>query len=153
MATVYKADNYAHPMPSCPGVGVTLTREFLYTVTAAFIINDTIKLCPIPGEGDVVVSEWFLDIPDLDSGGTPTFKLDLGDTDTAAKFVSANTTGQSAGFLHSTASGAVAASTPVEYTAAKDLILKVNTAPQTGATSGVIQGFMRYHYVGIASVL
>jgi|SRR5882724_4174868 len=147
MATVYTADNYTVPMPSFPGAGIPMIREFAYTLTAAFVINDTIKLCKIPGAGTpLVIDHFYVDVPDLDT--STGFVCDLGDDDTAAKFVAASTVGQAVGKLSPAVNG-VAGAVPVSYTAAKNLIFKVNTAATgTAATTGVIKGHMTYHYIG-----
>lgn len=147
---VYYADNYGVPMPSCPFVGVSLTRDFKYTLTAAFILNDTIKLCRIPGLGTpIVITDYFIDVPDLDT--STGIALDLGDNTTAAKFTAASTVGQAVGKLTPAVNG-VAASIPSQYTTAQDFVLKIQTAATgTAATSGIIKGWMRYFYVGAPS--
>ena len=154
MATVYRADNYKDPMPANPGVGVTLTREFEFLVGTAFVVNDTVKLMPLAKGLAIVLQEWFLDVPDLDTNGSPTIALQLGDNDSAAKFLAANTVGQTGGLRDSMEDG-VAGSLPVSYAAGadKDLVLKVSTAPATGATAVTIRGFARYHFSGIAPIV
>lgn len=155
MATAYSATNYSDPMPSYPGVGVSLCREFAFTASVALVINDTIKLCRIPCRGaEIVIEDWVLDIPDLDSGAALEFQL--GDGTTADLFMAANTVGQSAGRVDSFAEGA-AATVPSKVAAAsadKIFTLKVSTAPAGGGTSVTpIRGYMRYHYVGIPTPL
>lgn len=153
MATAYKADNYGQPFTSSPFAGIEMVRDFLYTLTGAFVINDTIKLVAMKASSGLILDSFFIDVIDLDSNVSPAVKLDLGDTDTAAKFVSASTLGQSAAILIPGCTGYVAASLPVKYTADKDFILKINTAPATSATTGVLKGHIRYHNIGIATVL
>jgi hypothetical protein len=158
MATVYLADNYFDPMPQASNAGgIELTRPFIYTLTAAFIINDTIKLCPIPGSMGIILTEWMVLVPDLDS--STGVELQLGDTVSAAKFMAANTVGQAGGRVYSLLSG-VAGVLPVAYrpdgTATRrgdvDLILKVSTAPSgTAATTGTIKGYMRYVQYGLGT--
>jgi len=144
MATTYLADNWSAPAIVCPFEGIEMVREFKYTLTAAFVINDLIKLAPIPASAaGILLTSYFIDLPDLDSGGTPTFTCDLGDLDSAARFVAAATTGQAAGYLTPSGNG-VAASLPFKYTAANALVLKVHAAAQTAPTSGVIRGFAKY---------
>jgi len=141
-------------------VGVVLRREFIWTVPA-LIVNDTCKLCKIPGLGTpLIVSNIFLDVTDLDSdGATPAFAGSLGDEDTAGRFMAIQTgVGQAAGKFVGTGSGTAATGVqgglltalPVQYNANKNLIFKCTTSPSTGAT-GTIKGWMDYHYVGAAS--
>lgn len=151
-ATTYFADNYGTPMPSHPGVGVLITREFLYTISVAFIIADLIKLCKIPGLGTpIIISNYYIDVPDLDTSTGVT--LDLGDNTTADKFVAAATVGQAVGKLTPAVNG-VAGIMPCQYSTAQDLVLKIKSAATgTAATTGVIKGFMSYYYVGAPSPL
>src|ERR1043166_7311373 len=145
-ATTYKADNYADPMPSFPGAGVALIREFLYTITAAFVINDVVKLCRIPA--GVVVYGYFIDVPDLDS--STGIRLALGDNTTANLYITGEATvGVGAGKLTPGSQG-VAAAIPKSYSAANDFALKVTTAATgTAATTGVFRGHMSYFYNGV----
>lgn len=149
MATVYYADNYSVPMPNHPGVGVSIKREFLWTVIT-LIINDTIKLCRIPGAGTpIVITNFYIDIPDMDT--STGFVCDLGDNTTADKFVAASTVGQAAGKLSMDGDG-VAAVLPMSYSTAQDFVLKVKTAASgTAATTGVIKGWLEFHYVGAST--
>ena len=153
MATTYKADNYAQPMPAVPAAGISVKRVFKFTVAAAFVINDIVKLCPIKAGSGIILDDYYIDVPDLDTNGAPAIKLDLGDNDTAAKFIAASTVGQAAGLLVPTSTGAVAAALPVKYTADNDFALKINTAPATGATSVSIKGWLSYHNIGVASII
>ena len=150
MATAYTADNYARPIESNPGVGVSITREFRYTIAAAFVINDTIKLCRIPV--GVVVTDYFIDVPDLDT--STGLRLQLGDNTTAGKYITGEATvGVGPGKLTPAVQG-VAASLPFHYTAANDLVITISTAASgTAAASGVFRGWMRYHYFGQVPLL
>jgi len=78
--------------------------------------------------------------------------LQLGDTDTAAKFMAANTVGQAGGKRFMSSHGAALA-VPVEYarTSDKDFRLTVSAGPGTGATGVAIRGWFKYHFSGIAS--
>lgn len=166
MATAYYADNYkTEPMCDGPGAGLVLARTFVFTVTAAFVVNDTVKLCPLQGASlpGFTLLGFVVDIPDLDS--STGIVLELGDDDTADRFVTtaaAGTIGQVAGRFSSfaavgtgsntVAGGGVYGRLPVSYTANKSLILTVQTAPTTGATSGTIKGQILYSQFGIRSV-
>lgn len=150
MATVYLADNYSQPMPTAGFAGIQMVRDFLFTVSTAFVINDTVKLCQIPGISGIVVDNWFLSMPDLDTHTTPLVRVQLGDTDTADKFMAAYDATSTADDLAAKINGVVAI-LPVSYSANKDLILKVSTAPATGATGVVIKGQLYYHEIGPAT--
>ena len=151
---VYRADNYSDPMPSNPGVGVCLTREFEFLVGTALAINDTIELCPLAQGLAIVFDEWFFDCPDLDTNACPVIVLDLGDNDTSAKFLSASDAGLAGGLRDSMQDG-VAGSTPVSYIAGNnnDFLLTVTTGPATGATAVTIRGWIRYHFSGITPIV
>jgi len=129
MAT-YLSDNYKDPIPEAPGVGILICREFLFTVSTALALNDIIKLMPVNIGMPLVLDDWFADFPELDTG-VDAIALQLGDTDTAAKFMAV----------------------PVEYarTSDKDFRLTVSTGPGTGATGVAIRGWFKYHFSGIAS--
>lgn len=144
MASTRYADNYYTPVPQHSLVGVTVKREFLLTLAAAIVINDLFKLGPLPP--GVMLDDFFLDIPDLDSATG--FVCALGDNTTAAKFVTGSVIGQAAGFIHKTSTGMVPASLPAKYATLNDLVLKCTTAPTGSATTGVIQGWYEYHSYG-----
>lgn len=152
MATTYFADNYNVPMPNHPGVGVSLKRSFLFTFAVAFVINDIVKLCRIPGGGTpIVITDFYIDVPDLDTDVSPAIALSVGITATPGAFVAIQTAvGQSAGKLSMDGDG-VAAYLPKQFSTNDDFLLKITTGPATGATSGSIRGWLEYHHVGAAS--
>ena len=151
MATTYFANNYTTPMPSNPGGCISICREFSYTLLAALIINDIIKLCKIRGSGQpIVLEDFFLDIPDWDT--STGLALSIGDNTTAGKFVAIQTAvGQAAGVL--TMANAVVGSMPAVYTTNNDFALKVTTAPTTSATTGTLKGWIRFHYQGVPTTV
>lgn len=136
-------------MPACPMVGVSLTREFKFTFTTGFILNDLVKLCRIPGLGTpLIVTDYFIDIPDLDT--STGIVLDLGDDDNDDEYILGSTVGQAVGKL--IPANGVAAALPVQHTTAENLVLHIDTAATgTPLASGSIKGWMRYHYVGAPS--
>jgi hypothetical protein len=147
MATTYYAANYSDPIPTFPGVGVTITREFLYTISVAFVLSDVVKLCKIPP--GVVVTDYYVAVPDLDT--STGVRVKLGDNDDDDEFVAAADVGQVLGVLTLGVNG-VTGSMPRSYTAANDFAFKISTAATgTAATSGVIRGWLRYHFMGITS--
>lgn len=147
----YKADNYSDPFPSHPSPHLHI-RHFKFTVSTALALNDTIKLTPILALSGLVLDGYYIDLPDLDTGGTPALALHLGDNTTAAKFVSASTKGRSPGVLTPSVDG-VAGAIPASYTSDNDLLMTVSAGPATGATDVVIKGWMAYHYPAVAITL
>jgi hypothetical protein len=153
MASTLYADNYSEPMAEASASGIIVVRPFLYTVTAALVVNDAIVLMPLQGASlpGFLFTGYYIDVPDLDT--STGLVLELGDSGSAARFVAtaaAGSIGQVAGRLSSvaavgTGSGTVAGGgaygiLPKSYTADDNLILTVQTAPTTSATSGVIRG-------------
>lgn len=151
MASTFYADNYYDPMPSGP-LAVPLVRVFKYTIGAAFVINDLINLCKLQALTGLVLKSYYIDVPDLDAGATPAITLDLGFTSAAADLIAAATVGQAAGKLTPAVNG-VAGAVPVTKTADTNLQLLIHAAPQTGATSGTIKGWVEYFYYGPAITL
>ena len=146
-AITYLADNYTDPMPEAPGVGIEVTREFLFTVSIALLVTDIIKLCPFAKGMGVVLDNWFLDVPDLDGGAN--LMLQLGDTNTAARYMAANSVGQAGGKVAMMANG-VAQAVPVEYPVAADKDLRLTVQTAGSAVTGVaIRGWVTYHFSGI----
>lgn len=165
MATVYYADNYATPTPS-GAVGAIQAAPFLFTVKAALVVNDTIKLVQLASGGSPGFNLFGIriDIPDLDTGGTA-IKFQLGDSTAADRYMTTTLAGVlgtvAAGSISSfgppiayvaatSSAGIVWQSLPSRYDAQDDLILKVQTAPTTSATSGVITGYILYSQLGIS---
>ena len=159
MATVYLADNYSTPWPDVSNSAGLVTRPFAFTIAAALVINDTIKLTILPGIMGICFVDFDIEIPDVDTGESPAVTWDVGDSISATRFVSGSTVGQSAGRIYSAApsGGAIIGSLPCNYNpngaAANhgndDLILKVHTAPATSVTSGKIIGWARYVQYGV----
>lgn len=147
-ATTKYADNYKQgPAYSASQVGLTVTREFEFTVTAAFVTGDVLKMAPIPA--GVILTDFFVDIPDLDSGAG--LLLDYGDNTTADKYIANSTVGQSAGKVNGMVT-AVAASLPAKYAAANSFNIVVDTQQAGGGGSGTIKGWIQYHYYGNTSL-
>lgn len=143
MATAYRAVNYATPMYGCEYVGVTMCREFHFLCSTALVINDTIALCPL--KAGMVIEDWYIDVPDLDTGAALSWQL--GDSTTADRFMTTNTAGRSAAKINGYAAAGVAASLPCMIAAETRLVLKANAAPAGGGTNTVsIRGWVRYHY-------
>lgn len=144
----YLADDYSNPMPEASNSSSEVVRVFKFTIPAAGLAtNDTIKLCIIPGTMGVVVLDFDIELPDIDTGGTA-LRLEVGDNTTAGRFVAIGQYGTSAGRITYQANGVVNA-LPVSYTAADNLILTVETGPTQSATSGTIKGWLKYVQFGV----
>ena len=71
------------------GQPVTIYAE---VALAAAGLNDTVNMFKIPSGARVV--DWSIGSDDIDSNGTPTVTLSLGDSGSATRYVSASTIGQ-----------------------------------------------------------
>jgi hypothetical protein len=153
MATTYKADNYSDPMPSLPDP-LAHKRVFKFTLGAAFVIEDIVSLCPLQALSGLVLLDYYIDVPDLDTGATPTITLDLGfdGTNEEDDLVDGSTVGQAAGKISMDGDG-VAGAMPKTLTTDKVLQLHVDAAPQTGATTGTIKGWLEYLFYSRAITL
>lgn len=155
------ADNYSEPMAEASASGPVVVRPFTFNVALQanplLSATSTIKLSQLPGDklpGFCLLTIW-IDFPDLDSASNVVFEL--GDTDTAALFVTTTemgTIGQVVGRVSSYSpvagggsatvnAGVALGILPKSYSAAKDLILTLTAGPTT-ATTGVIRGFITY---------
>ena len=145
MATAYYADGYNSVVkPTINGPGV-IAVPFEFTMTAAFVINDTIVLTDLPKGARVL--GLFIDITDVDTNTA--FTCDVGDSGSATRYVNASTVGRSAGFITCPDPDGVAAAIPHLYTADDQLIFKCSAAP-TGAaiTTGTVKGYVLYQCNG-----
>jgi hypothetical protein len=173
VATHYTADTEADVQIYAAGGAVTFIRPFSFniatnTVNTGFIINDTVGLCTIPyksGAGGVLVVNYHVEVPSLDSATSVV--LALGDNNTVttgafnATFVTGAAIGQSAAgvlsplmcYSGTTAVAPVRGVLPKQYTTSNaggsatiypdlQFILKVTTAPGTATTSGTIKGWL-----------
>lgn len=147
----YLADDYSYPMPENSNSSGVVVHPFIFTVPSVGLAqNDTIKLCRIPGTMGVVLLDFDIEVPALDTDNSPAIQLEVGDNDDAAKFVAASTYGQAASRIAYQNNG-VPGSIPVSYTAWNDFVLTVETGPATAATSGTIKGWLQYVQFGVAA--
>lgn len=150
MATDFYSDNFATATRGTSNSD-DFSISFLYTITQAFIINDRVFLCQIPAAAAgtdklITLLEWYIDVPDLDAATA--IALQLGDSTAADALMAAETSvGQAAGKIYTQVNG-VAGYLPKSYAVNDNIILKVSTAPTTGATTGVIKGWARFQTVG-----
>jgi hypothetical protein len=125
-----------------------MKRTFVFNITAAFVINDIIKLCPIKAGSGLWITDFLIDMPFVDT--STGVILSVGDNTTPAKWITGSTAGRSSAgaALRPNSTGLVLASLPALYTADNDFILKITTAPTTGATTGQFIGYLEYHNKG-----
>lgn len=130
MAT-FKSDAVANDMGYIPfpqgDVGV---RAGEYTISAALAAADVIQLVNI-NKGETVLG-YFLEVPDLDTNGSPAITLDLGTDGDTDLFLDNSNLGQAGGTSNLLVK-------PVTFAADGSIDLKVATGPATGATSGTIK--------------
>lgn len=110
-----------------------------YSITAALVINDVIQMCRVPAGARI--TNVILKTADLDSGGSPSITLDVGDTGDTDRLIAAATIGQAGG-----TSSALVSSTGqfYQYTAETIISVLVHAAPATSATTGDIELLVEY---------
>lgn len=136
--TAYKSTQMTAPRypVSGPGMGgrnIKVERgEF--NLTAALALNDTIDMFKLHPRFRVVGG--FVKVTDLDTNGSPTIVLSLGDAGDDDRYFTGLTIGQAGGV------STTMAATGVDYynNASAPLLVqaKVTTGPATGATTGTI---------------
>ena len=117
---------------------IVLTPSWTPTTLA---INDTYTFCWIPA-GATLISVGFI-FGAMDTNVTPLLSFDLGDSSSATKYFTADTTGRAGGSLTTSVS-----TTPVYYSAADNLVLKVHAAAATAALV-VIRTYVNYSLDGV----
>jgi hypothetical protein len=130
MATNYSAAQANANVPPKYLHAGAIVRSASFALSAALVVNDVIQMFKLPA--GATVHEVILASDDLDTNGTPTIKLDVGDATAANRFISQSTVGQAGGVGRTDQAGGVG----YKYSADTMLQVKVNTAPATGATTG-----------------
>lgn len=142
--TVYKSLEMTAPKypVSGPGIGGRNIHAGRgeFALTAALAANDTVTMFRLMP--NFRVTGGLLKSDDLDTNGTPTITLSLGDAGDDDRYFSVATVAQTGTFT------STLAFTGVDFvtTAYTDVILKVNTGPATGATTGTIVAAL-YGYI------
>jgi hypothetical protein len=118
--------------------GTDITAVFeTYSLSAALALNDVIQMVKIPAGATVL--DLTIACDDLDSNGTPTIVLDVGDGDDTDRFIDGSTIGQAGGSAKLGAGVATGnAAFNYTYTTADTIDVLVQAGPATGATSGQI---------------
>lgn len=133
---VFNANQTVRP-EDAPGHGLggnlkVVTGEYL--VNAALTLNQVIPMVAVPKGARAVYG--LLTCDDLDTNGTPTIVLAVGDGDDDDRYLAGSTIGQTGGaatFNRHIGNG------NYEYAAADTIDVKVTTAPATGATAVTIR--------------
>lgn len=105
-----------------------------YEISAALVATDVIKMVPVPK--GAMVREVILAVDDLDTGSS--LVLDVGDTDATdntARYIDDAGVGQAAGVARMDN----IAGFNYQFAADGTIDVDVETAPQTGATTGTIK--------------
>lgn len=119
----------------------TVTAVGVFNLTAALADNDVITGIPVPS--GAVITNVTLHTTELDTNGSPTLTLNVGDAADEDRFIDGATTGAAANNSTVNVTPTTSSNVPTngvgyEYTADGTIIITVDGAPATGATSGVV---------------
>lgn len=135
------------------GDGGDVTVDFMFGTDSfatpnLMAINDILELCKVPKGARIL--DYYIDLPDMDSGTNFICDLGLGTANDDA-FIDGGTVGQGAAILTPTnaPNGIVAGALPLTVTADDSFRLTCKTAPAgAGSATGVIKGWLRYSMRG-----
>lgn len=146
MASTFMATKVASTIPAkSEHQGVIAVRS-KYTLTAALVLNDVIQMVTVPKGAQIL--EIILGSDDLDTNGTPTIVLNVGDGNLSDRFIKQQTVAQAGGVVRlgaGIAATLVSGAIGYQYTAEDTIDVLVQAAPATGATSGDITLAVLYH--------
>jgi len=131
MATTYSTTKIEKSAPARAGLGEAIMVTGEFTFTAAPAINDIVRMFVLPK--GAVIGEMVLTSDDLDTGGTPTIMLQVGDSTTADRFFAASNIAQAGGMARMDKRGDIGK----PLTANTEVRVKVSTGPATGATGTI----------------
>ena len=109
------------------------TVSAVYALTAALELDDLIHMVKIPAGATLL--DVILDVPDLDSDGSPAITLSVGYTGALEAFISQSTVGQAGGIVRLSVPGG----SQKLFAAADTIQVSATAAPATGATEGTIK--------------
>lgn len=123
------------------GIGGGAQKVWVYAevTPTALATNDYFEMFKVPA--NAVITDVVLYADDLDSNGTPTAALSVGDSSSATRFISSSTVGQAGGFTTTLASGTGAMF--YRYTATTTIRVTASTGAAT-FQSGTIKLAMGY---------
>jgi len=117
-----------------PRAGIGLcTVSATYALAAALELDDLIHMVKIPAGATLL--DVILDVPDLDSDGSPAITLSVGYTGALEAFISQSTVGQAGGIVRLSVPGG----SQKLFAAADTIQVSAMAAPATGATEGTIK--------------
>lgn len=134
MATTFYSADCSTGSGIQPRAGLSLvTKSGTYDLTAALVINDLIHMVKIPTGATVL--DIILDVPDLDTNGSPAITLSVGYTGALEAFISQSTVGQAGGI----AKLSVVGGSQKAFTAGDTIQISATAAPATGAATGTLK--------------
>lgn len=116
------------PVPSHGDASYLNVQRFVVTTTAALTTADTIQFGDLPAYARVI--DAYLEATDLDTNGSPTIALNVGDAADVDRYFAAANTGQAGGVTRMT----VATGFGYRYGKAGG---RITGAPSTNAATGV----------------
>lgn len=143
-------------VPSRWQAGMVYTAHGFYNVGGAVAQNDTITFPSIIPANGVEIISTRLEVPKLDTNATPTGVFILGDANDDDRFMTGVSIGWDDETSHVMYDSNVVPDTPrtkgigYRYSATSDLILKINTAVATAASSGLVALWVQYYCSGIS---
>lgn len=133
MATAYTASGVASGIQTRTNVTGVITELVSYSLTAAFVVNDTVAFLVLPANSRL----WDigLDVDPLDT--TTGIVLAAGTSASPSLFISGSTIGRSStsGVQRANVGGTI------NYTSTTDqtIVMKVTTAPTSGLSTGTVR--------------
>jgi hypothetical protein len=137
------APRIAYTQPQAGPQGFARTKKVyggtINLLATDLVLNAQTAVCRVPA--GFVLQNYTLTVTDLDSNGSPTLQLQLGDSASAARIMAANTVGQAPGTVTTLA----ASGSYYQFPADTDILLTASTASATGAAGTAtiyLEGFM-----------
>ncbi len=134
MATLTNSSIPNYPAKTSGLAGNEKTIVATHELEAALALNDLIPMVTVPA--NCTITRVILGTDDLDSNGTPTLVLDVGDGDDTDRFIDGATVGQTGGITDM--SDMAMTGFGYHYDSEDTIDVLVQAAPATGATSGTI---------------
>ena len=144
--TTYTADLEAAGVQPVQNATGDVTRVAIFALTAAFGLNDLVKMLTLPANAYVVDVVIGTDAA-LDTNATSTISYDVGDSNAAQRYIAAKAQGnnvplppyhmdQAAGLGYQIGTN----------TGDNVVVVKIHAAPATGATSGNLRVAVTYGF-------
>lgn len=137
------ANRVAYTQPQQGGQGFARTKKVfggaIALLTTDEVTGNTVALMRVPA--GFIVTGVYLALTDIDSNGSPTTAVTLGDAGSANRLVASSTIGQAGGSTTTLQSGGLY----YQYTADTDILLTFGTGSATavaGTCTCYLEGFM-----------